>query len=87
MPAAVAIPAPAPTAVDEVDDATTEEAPQVEPTIEAPPAAKAIAAPKRAPAKHVATPKKRIVASLGKRRPIRLNDATPLGDLRPSRSR
>jgi hypothetical protein len=36
-------------------------------------------------AKRVAPTKR--VASSGKRRPIRLNDATPLGDLRPSRSR
>ena len=36
--------------------------------------------------KRIASPK-RVATSSSKRRPIRLNDATPLGDLRPSRSR
>ena len=39
------------------------------------------------PAKATKRPAKRVASSSTKRRPIRLNDSTPLGDLRPSRSR
>jgi hypothetical protein len=72
MPAEIAMTAP-------VED----EAPVVSPAAVAEPTVAEVHIAKPAKAKR---PAKR-VASSSKRRPVHLNDATPLGDLRPSRSR
>jgi hypothetical protein len=61
-----------------------DEAPVVSPAAIAQPTVAEVHVAK--PAKATKRPAKR-VASSGKRQRIRLNDATPLGDLRPSRSR
>ncbi len=81
MPAEIAMTAPAPS--EDID--APSEVPAREPTVSPiAPVAKAIAQTKRGGGKRIASTKR---PSASKRRPIRLNDSTPLGDLRPSRSR
>ncbi|MBL0214877.1 MAG: hypothetical protein IPQ07_13460 [Myxococcales bacterium] len=88
MPAEIAMMAPAPS--EDAAEAIAEtpvEVPAREPTVSPiSPVAKVIAQTRRGGGKRVASIK-RPSSSSSKRRPIRLNDSTPLGDLRPSRSR
>lgn len=77
MPVEVAVAAPA---SDEVRAPTIPEA-TIADDVDDAPTAKPV---KRAVPKRIATKR---VSSSGKRRALRLDDATPLGDLRPSRSR
>ncbi len=74
LPAEIAMTAPA-------DD----DAPVVSPAALAEPTVGEVHTAK--PAKSTRRPAKRVVASSSKRRSVRLNDSTPLGDLRPGRSR
>ncbi len=80
MPVAISVTAP-----DPVEDVRLDAPP---PSVASTTAAEpATAPPSRVPAKRVA-PKKRVIstASRSKRRPIRFDTSTPLGNLRPSRS-
>ena len=75
MPAEIAMTAP-------IDEPVVSPAALAEPTV----AEVHTAKPAKSPAAQRVAPTKRL-ASSGKRRPVRINDATPLGDLRPSRTR
>ncbi len=78
--AATAAPITMPAEIALAVPAPRDEVPVREPTVSPiSPVAKVIAATKRTNSK----PTKRV----GKRAPVRINDTTPLGDLRPSRSR